>query len=690
LIYKYINIAKNTGEKIAKRAILVPRRGIIPLWQFTTLYLYIIIKRNKHGRKIRDGTGLVMVYKKRSIVFVMNIILVCLAGNLFLIEESQATGTTIYVDDSNTAGPWNGTENYPYKTIHDGMTAATDGDKIFVFSGTYHEKVDFTKDVTLTGENKDSTFVDGGSTGHVIYAHGLPEDKIQVSIKNLTIRNALGGGFDCIAFSYVMTSEISNNKILNSQEGEGISIDHCQGLTIRANTIMNNKIAGISVTASEQNTIENNIIQSNQKGIHLASFSANNQLTSNSIRDNTMYGVYIVQSSSNSFSGNDFTDNSQNAQDTSTNMWSINNQGNFWDDYNHYDNNSDGIGDAPYSIPGGSNVDNYPLGYFKQPEQPGGGNQLPVVAFLSISPNPAVHNESVSFYGEGTDNDGNIVGYHWRSSLDGSLSNEQTFHTSLLSAGIHVIYLKVMDDQGAWSTEKTATLTINSVVNQAPIASIDEITPNPAQQGEPVIFRGHGSDEDGVITAYKWLSSRDGVIGTTSSFLRSNLSRGTHTIYFQVKDDIEWSTQVVATVTIEWNASSGNPENQAPHAYAGGPYLGEVNEAINFNGSLSYDEEGTVLGFWNFGDSTTGNGLTATHIYTAPGTYTVVLTVTDEDNVISTATTSVIITQSGSQGNALEGFTILDFEIPFPVLMILVVLLIVGILLGFIYKIRQR
>ena len=71
------------------------------------------------------------------------------------------------------------------------------------------------------------------------------DDEIHVSLKNLTIRNAGGGGFDCIAFSYVTTGEISNNKILNSQEGEGISIRPCHGLTIRANTIMNNKIGRV-------------------------------------------------------------------------------------------------------------------------------------------------------------------------------------------------------------------------------------------------------------------------------------------------------------------------------------------------------------------------------------------------------------------------------------------------------------
>jgi parallel beta-helix repeat protein len=116
----------------------------------------------------------------------------------------------------------------------------------------------------------------------------------------------------------------------------------------------------VSLTASEQNTIENNFIKNNQKGIHLASFSMDNQITSNTIRDNTVYGVYAIQSTSNTFSKNDFTENSQNAQDQSTNYWSLNGQGNYWDDYNNYDNNSDGIGDVPYAIAGGSNVNNYP------------------------------------------------------------------------------------------------------------------------------------------------------------------------------------------------------------------------------------------------------------------------------------------------------------------------------------------
>jgi len=607
--------------------------------------------------------------------------LICVIGNLFFIENCPALGNTLYVGGT---GPGN------YTKIQTAINSASSGDIIFVFGGTYYEKLDITKDMTIIGENEDTTFIDGGSNGHVINAHGIADSEIQVSLLHLTIRNAGGGGFDCVTFSYVINGEISNNKILNSQEGEGISIDHCSAVTIHANTIINNKIAGISLTASVLNIIQENLIQNNQKGIHLASFSSSNQIIHNTIRDNTVYGVYVIQSSSNSFSGNDFTANNQNAQDASTNLWSIDYQGNYWDDYNNYDNDSDGIGDVPYTIPGGSNLDNYPLGYFKQLEPPSGGNQPPIAAYLSISKSQALQNESITFSGEGTDIDGYIVGYQWRSNLNGILSDQQTFSTTHLGLGTHTIYFKVMDNEGIWSTEKTGTIIIAAKINQAPLAYIDAITPNPAQQGEQIIFRGHGTDEEGIITEYKWISNKDGVISTTASFIKANLSRGTHSISFLVKDNSTWSAQVTTNLTITRNSSSGNLENQAPSVNPGGPYTGKVNEAILFNGTRSNDEEGAISGYWTFGDGTSASGLTATHMYTAPGTYTVVLTITDEDEASSMATTTVTITQSASQKDSFEGVSLLNFEIPFPLLMGLMVLLIVGIIIGFIYKIQQR
>ncbi len=628
-----------------------------------------------------------MILGKGIVAFVTSMLIVCLVGNLFLIENCPATGTIIYVDDSNTAGPWNGTQDYPYETIHEGITAAIAGDTVSVLSGTYNENLVITKDLTLVGENKDTTFIDGGGNGHVVNAHGTSDSEIHVHISKLTLRNAGGSGFDGITFSYVTTSEIADNKMSNNK-GEGISLDHCNAITVRNNLITNNDAAGISLTASDQNIIENNIIQHNQKGIQLSYFSNYSKITDNTILDNDIYGVYVFQSYSNNFSRNNFVTNYPNAQDSFKNSWSENGQGNYWGDYNKYDNNSDGIGDTPYAISGG-NIDEYPLGYFKQPEQPGGGNQQPIAVSLSISKTSANFGELIFFTGQGIDSDGSIVGYNWRSNLNGTLNTEQSFSTSTLSIGAHTIYFKVRDNDDVWSTEKTASITINPPVNHAPIAYIDEITPTPAKQREAVLFRGHGTDEDGSIIAYKWFSSKDGVISTASSFSKTNLSLGTHTIYFQVKDNTEWSPQAICTLVVEKNSSSGNPDNQAPIADVGGPYQGNINGAIMFDGSGSHDEEGEIVGYWNFGDNSSGTGLSPTHVYTTPGTYIVTLTVTDEDGDSTTASTSVTITQSTSQGNNAEGFSVFDLEIPFPVIIIIVFLSVLGVIIGFILRMKR-
>lgn len=103
--------------------------------------------------------------------------------------------------------------------------------------------------------------------------------------------------------------------------------------------------------------------------------------------------------------------------------------------------------------------------------------------------------------------------------------------------------------------------------NSPPIARIDGISPNPATRGEPVEFRGSGSDPDGdPIAAYAWESSLDGALSTSASFATSSLSAGVHTISFAVQDAKGvWSEP--ARETLEVRAVGGETivlDNGAP------------------------------------------------------------------------------------------------------------------------------
>jgi GH18 family chitinase len=99
--------------------------------------------------------------------------------------------------------------------------------------------------------------------------------------------------------------------------------------------------------------------------------------------------------------------------------------------------------------------------------------------------------------------------------------------------------------------------------------------------------------------------------------------------------------------------SNSNPpgENIPPTADVGGSYSGTIRDVIYFDGSGSSDSDGTIVQYdWNFGDGNTGSSINPTHTYSADGSYTVSLTVTDDEGATdSSSTTSIISSQSETE-----------------------------------------
>jgi parallel beta-helix repeat protein len=184
-------------------------------------------------------------------------------------------GDTLYVDDDGGAD---------YTRIQDAIDNASDGDIVYVFNGTYYENVVVDKSINLTGEDKETTIINGSGVGDVVY---VSADGVKIS------------GFT----------------IQNSGDVASSPHDHDAGIELRSNnnTILDNIIRstnGLGVYAyySNSNTISDNVISNNSDGIRLVSPSSYNVVSENEIKSNKNCGINI-RSPNNIISGNTISDN---------------------------------------------------------------------------------------------------------------------------------------------------------------------------------------------------------------------------------------------------------------------------------------------------------------------------------------------------------------------------------------------
>jgi len=261
----------------------------------------------------------------------------------------------------------------------------------------------------------------------------------------------------------------------------------------------------------------------------------------------------------------------------------------------------------------------------------------PPTAIIS-APAFGIEGVALTFDGSGSsDPDGNIVSYDWDFGDGSAATGVSVTHT--YSAGIYTISLTVTDDFG---NTDTATLDISvASPNVAPTAVISG--PVNGTEGVAVSFDGSGSsDLDGNVVSYDW-DFGDNSAGSGMNVTHT-YAAGTYTLTLTVTDDMGATDSATINITITATTSP-----QPPIADAGGSYSANVGVAVQLDGSASSDPDGFIASYsWDFGDgSATGSGVGPVHIYTAPGNYTVVLAVTDDQGLTALDQTTAQITENG-------------------------------------------
>ncbi|MFM7509798.1 MAG: PKD domain-containing protein, partial [Actinomycetota bacterium] len=251
------------------------------------------------------------------------------------------------------------------------------------------------------------------------------------------------------------------------------------------------------------------------------------------------------------------------------------------------------------------------------------------------------------------DSDGSIVSYSWNFGDGVGTSTDPNPTYSYSTIAPYSVLLTVTDDDGATNT---VAIPVSVVPNTPPTAQ-PQATPRVGKEPLSVdLSAATSSDSDGQIVSYAWDYTGDGTVDSTDAETSFDyVLAGTYTARLTVTDEDGATDTATVNITV-------NP-NQPPTAVVGANVQsGNAPLTVTFEGrdSLDAELEGVLTYLWDFGDgSPTSTSPNPTHTFQDIGTYTVTLTVTD-DNGASDATTITIdaldpVVRVRANGNDVTG-----------------------------------
>ncbi|MCD6512324.1 MAG: right-handed parallel beta-helix repeat-containing protein, partial [Thermoplasmata archaeon] len=196
----------------------------------------------------------------------------------------------VYVDDDYDSSNHGWQRNH-FNKIQDGIDAVAENGTVYVFNGTYYENIVINKSITLIGEDRNTTIIDGNYKGDVIK---ITADNVSINGFEIRHSRCCSSG---IEISYANNVTISNCSISNNSYG--ISLDSSSNNTLSNCNIYGNNFDGILIRHSFNNYISScDIYENNEYGIYLYS-SSNNTISNSNIYSNKIAGILIIASSMN-------------------------------------------------------------------------------------------------------------------------------------------------------------------------------------------------------------------------------------------------------------------------------------------------------------------------------------------------------------------------------------------------------
>ena len=214
------------------------------------------------------------------------------------------------------------------------------------------------------------------------------------------------------------------------------------------------------------------------------------------------------------------------------------------------------------------------------------GNNPPTVSITS--PTGGTVSGTITIQGTASDSDGTVTGVEVRidggswQTASGTTSWSMSWDTTGVSDGSHTIDARSQDNNNAYSTVDSVTVTVNNGGNNPPTVSIT--SPTGGTVSGTITIQGTASDSDGTVTGVEvridggsWQTAS----GTTSwsmSWDTTGVSDGSHTIDARSQDNNNaYSTEDSVTVNVN-NGGTNQPPNKPDkpsgetNGKAGDPY----------------------------------------------------------------------------------------------------------------------
>ncbi|NIS79780.1 MAG: PKD domain-containing protein, partial [Anaerolineales bacterium] len=244
-------------------------------------------------------------------------------------------------------------------------------------------------------------------------------------------------------------------------------------------------------------------------------------------------------------------------------------------------------------------------------------------------PYSGTEGEEISFDGSASDDpNGTIVSYLWEFG-DGGTSLEQNPVHPYSQDGTYTVTLTVTDNESATDTDTTTA----TVIDTDPIANF---TGSPTHGSEPltVSFTDTSESYDGIVS-YLWDFGDEGT-STEQNPVHTYVSAGQYTVSLTVSEadgDSDTKTKF-PYIMVEDSVPTASFTYSPPSPLEGDPVAFDASSSTGYDQPLSYG--------WDFGDGSSGEGVSPTHTYAQDGDYLVTLTVTDADG--DSDSTSLTIT----------------------------------------------